>query len=43
MPERLVKQHRHYWEDAEHLLQMAREYEAKVGEGKSDRQDRYYD
>lgn len=43
MPERLVKQHRHYWEDAEHLLQMAREYEAKVGEGGSDRHGRYYD
>lgn len=43
MPERLVKQHRHYWEDAEHLLQLAKEYEAGVDPAESNRHNRYYD
>lgn len=43
MPERLVKQHRHYWEDAEHLLQLAKDYEARVDPAESDRHNRYYD
>jgi hypothetical protein len=43
MPDRLVKQHRHYWEDAEHLLQLAKEYEAKVDPRENDRHNRYYD
>lgn len=43
VPERLVKQHRHYWEDAEHLLQVAREYETRAGAAEDDGRGRYYD
>lgn len=43
MPERLIKQHRHYWEDAEHLMQLAKEYEAKVDPRETDRHNRYYE
>jgi hypothetical protein len=39
MADNLIKQHRDYWEDADHLLKLAREYDAE-GAGKAE--DTYY-
>lgn len=43
MPERLVKQHRHYWEDADHLLTLAKAYEAKIQPTETDQHNRYHE
>jgi hypothetical protein len=41
MAETIVKQHRYYWEDADHLIRLARDYQAKVRD-LSDENDRDY-
>jgi hypothetical protein len=38
----LVKQHRYYWDDADHLIKLAREYESQAKDNDSEKGDGYY-
>lgn len=38
----IVKQHRYYWEDADHLIRLAREYQAKVRDLTDENEQNYY-
>lgn len=42
MAETIVKQHRYYWEDADHLIGLAREYQAKVRDLTDESKRDYY-
>lgn len=42
MAETIVKQHRYYWEDADHLIRLAREYQAKVRDLAEETERDYY-
>jgi hypothetical protein len=42
MAETIVKQHRYYWEDADHLIRLAREYQAKVRDLSDENERDYY-
>jgi len=42
MAETIVKQHRYYWEDADHLIRLAREYQAKVRDLTDESERDYY-
>ena len=38
----LVKQHRFYWEDADHLIELARDYDTRIGQEGDEGRDDYY-
>ncbi len=38
----IIKQHRYYWEDADHLIKLAREYEQKMQEAADETEREYY-
>jgi len=42
MTETIIKHHRFYWEDADHLIKLAREYEAKIEEQEDASERDYY-
>jgi len=42
MAPHLVKHHRFYWDDADHLIELARDYEKQADEDDSERDDLYY-
>lgn len=42
MTETIVKQHRFYWEDADHLIKLAREYDHKLQDSADEVEQEYY-
>jgi len=42
MADILVKQHRYYWDDADHLIKLAREYESQASESDKETDEEYY-
>lgn len=42
MADILVKQHRYYWDDADHLIKLAREYESQASESGKESDEEYY-